>query len=90
MVVQGEKVETIHWKYFDENYQTLNPLQPLGLGDIFKKSPDWPLPWNKNKCSSCGIDWSGTMGYVCGNTVCPSKYTLTGSISSTTNEKNNN
>jgi hypothetical protein len=24
-----------------------------------------------NRCTKCGIDWSGSMGYVCTNTQCP-------------------
>lgn len=38
--------------------------------------PTWPKPkpsWNEAlQCSQCGIQLSGTMGYVCPNSPCPS------------------
>ena len=34
------------------------------------------FPPNKaggSRCSKCGLDWSGTMGYVCGVQDCPTQ-----------------
>ncbi len=34
-------------------------------------------PKADNRCAKCGIDWSGTMGYVCGMTDYPVQLRVT-------------
>ncbi len=33
--------------------------------------PIAPMPVQALKCPTYGIDWSGSMGYVCPNVACP-------------------
>ncbi len=51
----------------------IKPLQPNPV--VFPQTPDWlspsiqPLP--ASKCSKCGLEFSGPMGYCCPRTDCP-------------------
>lgn len=54
--------------YEDEPYPgtTFIPYQPVFI-PIIQPQPALPT----TQCPSCGLDWGGVMGYVCGRTDCP-------------------
>ena len=36
-----------------------------------------PINNTDNRCSKCGIDWSGAIGYVCSDSNCPMQFKVT-------------
>lgn len=34
-------------------------------------NPATPAPWKTDRCSKCGLEIKGVMGYVCPNMDCP-------------------
>jgi hypothetical protein len=54
------------------------PQQPVKPWIPPSRIPSWPQPVSppsKNYCGTCGIDFSISMGYVCGRTDCPTSVT---------------
>ena len=43
------------------------PMQPVTLPYITLPKKEV----SSTKCSTCGLEWKGTMGYVCPNSACP-------------------
>jgi hypothetical protein len=71
----------------DEPYPgtTFIPFKPKRLHflpviqPIFVPIPYYPPQPQRfsTRCPRCGLDWSGVMGYSCGNTACPMQAQIT-------------
>ena len=48
---------------------------PMRVGFSLPGLPNLSAPnkFGGSRCSKCGIDWSGAMGYVCGMQDCPTQ-----------------
>lgn len=56
-----------------EEIPPYNPAKPWNIPPKTIPMPEPKIPWSKpiNVCNICGLDCSGTMGYVCRNKNCP-------------------
>jgi hypothetical protein len=57
-----EKIEDDLERIKEQTFHPAMPVFPTKLG---------------TKCSVCGIEWSGVMGYVCTNKTCPMQVKVT-------------
>lgn len=59
---------------FDEVFRRLDEIE-MKINRIPPVYPINPNPdpnyWASTKCSKCGMEWKGAMGYVCPSTDCP-------------------
>lgn len=58
---------------------------------VFPTWPNTPNPWRmETKCSKCGIDLTGVMGYVCSNSQCPTFPRIWSGITTSVNAQSYN
>lgn len=67
---------------FDEVMKRLDRIEerirgiPVATGNTWNLDPLFGI----TKCWKCGLEWKGTMGYVCSNAACPIQPKVTSSI----------
>ena len=49
-----------------------HPFQPIAPPAPYNPQPTWVIP---NACHVCGLEFKGSMGYVCTNPKCPTAIT---------------
>lgn len=55
---------------FDEVLRRLDVIE-MKIRSISPVYPTPPVDLSSTRCSKCGMEWKGVMGYVCPSTDCP-------------------